>query len=85
VVHGADDVLVPAGNARLLADATPAAELQVWDHAGHLYVSDEPRADREVARFLLRHTPELRGARRLLARARRAMALGAGAGAGDAR
>ena len=60
-----------AENARLLAEAIPGAELQVWDRAGHLYFTDEPRADREVARFLLRHTPELRGPRRLLARMRR--------------
>ena len=69
VVHGEEDAVVPADNARLLAEGIPGAKLRLWGRAGHLYVTDEPRADREVARFLWRHTDERRGARGLAARA----------------
>jgi pimeloyl-ACP methyl ester carboxylesterase len=44
-------------NARIMADAIPGAELQMWPGAGHYYVTDEPRADEEIVRFLLRHSP----------------------------
>ena len=57
VVHGGQDVLQPSGNARLLADAIPRAELRLWPEAGHLYATDEPEADHEVAAFLERHSP----------------------------
>jgi pimeloyl-ACP methyl ester carboxylesterase len=57
VVHGADDAVIPASNGRLLAQAIPGAHLQVWPDAGHLYTTDEPRADKSIAEFLLRHTP----------------------------
>ena len=53
VVHGEADVMVPPGNARLLAEAIPGAELSLWPGAGHLYPTDEPRADAAVAEFLL--------------------------------
>ncbi len=53
VVHGEADRLVPAGNAELLARAIPGARLQVWPGAGHLYPTDEPRADRAIAEFLV--------------------------------
>jgi pimeloyl-ACP methyl ester carboxylesterase len=42
-------------NARILAEAIPGAELQMWPGAGHAYVTDEPRADEEIAKFLLKH------------------------------
>jgi hypothetical protein len=48
--------------------------------AGHFYVTEEPRADEDVARFLVAHTPERGQATRLLARARRRLG-GALAGA----
>ncbi|MEA2303452.1 MAG: hypothetical protein QOH43_732 [Solirubrobacteraceae bacterium] len=57
VVHGEDDVVIPPSNGRLLAQAIPDAELKLWPGAGHLFVTDEPRADRYVADFLRRHTP----------------------------
>jgi pimeloyl-ACP methyl ester carboxylesterase len=57
VVHGEQDRLQSPENARLLAAAIPGAELALWPEAGHLYVTDEPDADREVARFLERHSP----------------------------
>jgi pimeloyl-ACP methyl ester carboxylesterase len=56
VVHGGQDAVVPAANGVLLAERIPGAQLRLWPRAGHLYIVDEPRADREVARFLRRHS-----------------------------
>jgi 3-oxoadipate enol-lactonase len=56
VVHGAEDALMSPDNARLMAEMIPGSELQLWPGAGHFYVTDEPRADQEVARFLERHS-----------------------------
>ena len=52
VVHGEEDRMVPPGNARLLAEAIPGAELLMLAGAGHLYPTDAPGADREITRFL---------------------------------
>ncbi len=52
VVHGLEDVMVAPGNARLLADAIPGAELVELPEAAHLYPTDDPDADRRVAAFL---------------------------------
>jgi pimeloyl-ACP methyl ester carboxylesterase len=65
VVHGEQDVVMPPDNARLLAGRIPGAELRLWPEAGHLYIIDEPRADRDIANFLRRHSgisvvPDLR-------------------------
>jgi 3-oxoadipate enol-lactonase len=57
VVHGEEDLVVPAANALQLAESIPGARLRVWPGAGHLYIIDEPRADREIARFLEHHSP----------------------------
>jgi pimeloyl-ACP methyl ester carboxylesterase len=57
VIHGGVDVLQPSENARVLADAIPAAGLRLWPEAGHLYTTDELGADDEVADFLERHSP----------------------------
>ena len=65
VVHGEEDAIVPPQHARLLAEAIQGAELRLWPGAGHLYVTDEPHADREIARFLRRHTGERSGMRGL--------------------
>jgi 3-oxoadipate enol-lactonase len=59
VMHGAQDRIQSPENARLLAQAIPGAELRVWPEAGHLYVTDEPEADAEAARFLKRHAGTL--------------------------
>ena len=56
VVHGEQDVFVPPANALVLAERIPASELQLWPDAGHMYTIDEPQADRDIARFLLRHS-----------------------------
>ncbi len=52
VVHGAEDRMVPPENAHILVRAIPGARLELWDDAAHLYFTDEPEADRSVARFL---------------------------------
>ena len=57
VVHGGQDRLQSHQNAHALADAIPGARLRIWPHAGHMYVTDEPAADDEVADFLARHSP----------------------------
>jgi 3-oxoadipate enol-lactonase len=56
VVHGEQDVVVPPVNALVLAERIPGAELRLWPDAGHLYIIDEPRADPDIARFLLDHS-----------------------------
>jgi 3-oxoadipate enol-lactonase len=56
VVHGGQDKLQAPENAHVLAEAIPGAELRLWPDAGHLYVTDEPEADREIAHFLARHS-----------------------------
>jgi len=56
VVHGGQDKLQAPQNARLLAAGIPGAELRIWPDAGHLYVTDEPDADLEIAQFLERHS-----------------------------
>jgi 3-oxoadipate enol-lactonase len=52
IVHGTDDRMVAPGNARLLAQRIAGAQLQLWKEAGHLFFTDEPRADRAIAAFL---------------------------------
>jgi 3-oxoadipate enol-lactonase len=57
VVHGTDDVVIPAVNGRLLSRAIPGAELKLWPGAGHRFTTDEPRADAYIADFLGRSAP----------------------------
>jgi 3-oxoadipate enol-lactonase len=59
VVHGAQDLIQSPENARILARSIRGADLTLWPEAGHIYVTDEPEADRDVARFLERHTGAL--------------------------
>jgi 3-oxoadipate enol-lactonase len=56
VVHGEQDVFVPPANALVLAERIPGAQLRLWPDASHMYAIDEPRADWEIARFLLHHS-----------------------------
>jgi len=53
VVHGEQDMIVPPANGRLLAERIPEAHLSMWPDSGHMYVIDEPRADRQIAQYLL--------------------------------
>jgi pimeloyl-ACP methyl ester carboxylesterase len=52
VVHGLEDIMVPTPNGRLLAAAIPGARLAEFPETAHLYPTDEPAVDREVAAFL---------------------------------
>jgi pimeloyl-ACP methyl ester carboxylesterase len=52
VVHGLEDIMVPTPNGRLLAEAIPGARLAEFPETAHLYFTDEPAVDREVAAFL---------------------------------
>jgi pimeloyl-ACP methyl ester carboxylesterase len=56
VVHGDEDLVMPPRNGEILARSIPGAELKRWPGAGHLYVTDEPEADRYIRQFLVRHT-----------------------------
>lgn len=56
VVHGEQDVFIPPANALVLAERIPGSELKLWPDAGHMYIVDEPRADVEIAGFLLHHS-----------------------------
>lgn len=51
VVHGTDDVMVPPANGRVLAERIPHAQLIELPGAAHLYPTDEPTADRQIADF----------------------------------
>jgi 3-oxoadipate enol-lactonase len=52
VVHGQEDVMVPPANGQLLASLIVDAALLELTGAAHLYPTDEPTADREIASFL---------------------------------
>src|SRR3954452_208227 len=51
VVHGSDDRVVPVDNARLIASRLPDGRLHLLEGTGHLYTTEAPEADAEVARF----------------------------------
>jgi 3-oxoadipate enol-lactonase len=61
VLHGAEDVLVPPANGRALAAAIPGAEHREIAGAAHLYATDVPAVDRDVARFLAASSRSRRG------------------------
>jgi 3-oxoadipate enol-lactonase len=52
VVHGEQDRMVPVANGERLAARIPCARLKTYPGAGHLYTTDEPAADEDVAAFL---------------------------------
>jgi 3-oxoadipate enol-lactonase len=52
VVHGQEDVMVGPANGRLLASMIPDVRLLQLPDAAHLYPTDEPNADHEIAAFL---------------------------------
>jgi 3-oxoadipate enol-lactonase len=56
VIHGSDDEMVPVGNARLLAERIPAAELHIVQGGRHGYFLEyQDEASRVVLDFLARH------------------------------
>jgi pimeloyl-ACP methyl ester carboxylesterase len=52
VVHGEDDRVVPVANAHLMASRLRRGRLHLLAGTGHLYTTEAPEADTEVARFL---------------------------------
>ncbi len=53
VVHGTEDRVVPVANAEILAERIPRARLRILEEAGHLYSTEQPEVDEEIARFFL--------------------------------
>ena len=55
ILHGTEDGLIDAENARILASLIPGAELVFLEQAGHVYHSEQPEvADRAVLEFIQR-------------------------------
>ena len=52
VIHGEEDRVVPVENAHLIASRLRHARLHLLPRTGHLYTTEMPEADVEVARFL---------------------------------
>ena len=53
VLHGKQDILMPPGNAELIADAIPNTKLKYYKGAGHALLSHEPLSTgKEVVSFL---------------------------------
>jgi 3-oxoadipate enol-lactonase len=53
ILHGARDRLIPAANAKRLADGIAGARIVVFPDAGHVYTTDAPdAASQEILRFL---------------------------------
>jgi pimeloyl-ACP methyl ester carboxylesterase len=44
VIHGENDLLVPAANGRLIAERIPGARLVVLPNASHIFMTDQPAA-----------------------------------------
>jgi pimeloyl-ACP methyl ester carboxylesterase len=56
ILHGTEDQAIPFGNAELLAERIPGAELVPLEGAGHLYHSEKAEAaDAAVLDFVRRH------------------------------
>jgi len=56
VLHGAEDQLIPVGNAEVLASRIPRAELVILEGAGHVIDSERPEAvSAAVLDFVRRH------------------------------
>jgi 3-oxoadipate enol-lactonase len=53
IIHGETDKLVPVGNAQLIADRIPGAEVVLLPNASHIFETDQPTAARgAIMRFL---------------------------------
>jgi 3-oxoadipate enol-lactonase len=55
VVHGAHDRIIPVDNARMMDASLPNSRLRILDESGHLYATEEPQVDEEIAAFLDGH------------------------------
>ena len=52
VVHGAHDRIIPVANGHALAAGIPDCRLRILEESGHLYPTEEPEVDEEIAAFL---------------------------------
>jgi pimeloyl-ACP methyl ester carboxylesterase len=52
IVHGRHDRMIPVANAKLLSDLVPRSRLRILERSGHLYPTEEPGVDEEIATFL---------------------------------
>jgi 3-oxoadipate enol-lactonase len=52
IVHGRHDRVIPVANAHLLADGIPHARLRILERSGHMYPTEQPDIDEEIAAFL---------------------------------
>jgi 3-oxoadipate enol-lactonase len=52
VLHGTDDQMLPAANARLIAARIPGADLHLFEDAGHVFMWEHPE---ESARLVASH------------------------------
>jgi 3-oxoadipate enol-lactonase len=52
VIHGEEDRVVPVENAHLIASRLRNGRLHLLPDTGHLYTTETPESDAEVARFL---------------------------------
>lgn len=52
VVHGHHDRVIPVENARMMAERIPDCRLQVLLESGHLYPTEEPEVDEDIAEFI---------------------------------
>jgi 3-oxoadipate enol-lactonase len=51
VVHGAQDRVIPAANAELIAERLPNCRLTVLEDTGHQYPTEVPEVDEEISDF----------------------------------
>jgi 3-oxoadipate enol-lactonase len=51
VVHGAQDRVIPAANAELIAERLPNCRLTVLEDTGHQYPTEAPEVDEEISDF----------------------------------
>ncbi len=54
VIHGEADQIIPASEARLMADAIPGAQLRLLPGAGHLLNMEQPEAFNDAVLSFLR-------------------------------
>jgi len=53
VVHGSKDRMIPVENGQMLAAGIPGARLLELEDSGHLYPTEVPYVDEEIAAFML--------------------------------
>jgi pimeloyl-ACP methyl ester carboxylesterase len=52
IVHWRSDRMIPVANADLMAERMPSARLEILDHSGHLYPTEQPDVDEMISAFI---------------------------------